>query len=96
MCMEIQTGSGGILSYLQDILGGGGDSVLVNKKEWGGFCPGGILSYTREQNYSTILKHSLIRCCYNNIHKQKIFLTVYEKKKTYPTAQTLDLRVSHI
>ena len=35
---------GGILSYLQDILGGG-DSVLVNKKEWGGdsvrggFCP---------------------------------------------------------
>ena len=33
---------GGILSYLQDILGG--DSVLVNKKEWGGFCPGGILS----------------------------------------------------
>ena len=21
-----------------------GDSVLVNKKVWGGFCPGGILS----------------------------------------------------
>ena len=42
MFMEIQTGSGGILSYLQDILGGilssstkksGGDSVR------GGFCP---------------------------------------------------------
>ena len=39
-----------ILSYLQDILGGG-DSVLVNKKEWGegdsvrgGFCPTLILS----------------------------------------------------
>ena len=34
---------GGILSYLQEILGGGGggDSVLVNKKEWGGFRPGG-------------------------------------------------------
>ena len=40
MVMEILTGSGG----------GGfhpickiywGDSVLVNKKEWGGFCPGG-------------------------------------------------------
>ena len=28
----------GILSYLQDILWGGGDSVLVNKKV-GGFCP---------------------------------------------------------
>ena len=43
MIMEILTGSGGSLSYLQDILGGGG-SVLVNKKEWGdsvqgGFCP---------------------------------------------------------
>ena len=36
---------GGILSYLQDILGGGGDSVLVNKKEWGGILSlGGILS----------------------------------------------------
>ena len=35
-------GGGGILSYLQDILGG--DFVLVNKKEWGGLCPGGILS----------------------------------------------------
>ena len=42
MFMEILTGSGGILSYLQDILGGilssstkksGGDSVR------GGFCP---------------------------------------------------------
>ena len=32
-------GGGMILSYFQDILGG--DSVLVNKNEWGG---GGILS----------------------------------------------------
>ena len=31
---------GGILSYLQDILGGG-DSVLVNKKEWGDSVRGG-------------------------------------------------------
>ena len=45
MIMEILTRSGGILSYLQDILGG----ILSSstKKSGGGFCPGGILSYTQ-------------------------------------------------
>ena len=33
----------------------GGDSVLVNKKEWGGFCPGGILSYTRYRLLSKLI-----------------------------------------
>ena len=45
MIIEILTGSGGD-SVLFARYTGGGDSVLVNKKEWGGFCPGGILSYT--------------------------------------------------
>ena len=44
MIMEILTRSGGILSYLQDILGGG-DSVLINKKEWGDSARGD-LSYS--------------------------------------------------
>ena len=46
MFMEIQTGSGGDSVLFARYTGG--DSVLVNKKEWGGggFCPGGILSYT--------------------------------------------------
>ena len=46
MIMEILTGSGGDSVLFARYTGG--DSVLVNKKEWGGFCPGGILSYTRE------------------------------------------------
>ena len=45
MIMEILTGSGGILSYLQDIRGGG--FCPRQQKRVGGFCPGGILSYTR-------------------------------------------------
>ena len=45
MIMEILTGSGGDSVLFARYTGG--DSVLVNKKEWGGFCPGGILSYTR-------------------------------------------------
>ena len=44
MFMEILTGSGGDSVLFARYTGG--DSVLVNKKEWGGFCPGGILSYT--------------------------------------------------
>ena len=44
MFMEILTGRGGILSYLQDILGG---FCPRQQKRVGGFCPGGILSYTR-------------------------------------------------
>ena len=36
---------GGILSYLQDILGG--DSVLVIKKEWGGSVRGGFCPDTK-------------------------------------------------
>ena len=46
--MEILTGSGGDSVLFARYTGGGGDSVLVNKKEWGGFCTGGILSYTRK------------------------------------------------
>ena len=46
MIMEILTGSGGDSVLFARYTGG--DSVLVNKKEWGGFCPGGILSYTPE------------------------------------------------
>ena len=44
MIMEILTGSGGILSYLQDILGVGGGGILSSstKKSGGGFYPGGI------------------------------------------------------
>ena len=39
--MEIRSGrDGGILPYFQYILGGG-DSVLVNKKEWGDLVRGG-------------------------------------------------------
>ena len=45
MFMEILTGIGGDSVLFARYTGG--DSVLVNKKEWGGFCPGGILSYTR-------------------------------------------------
>ena len=44
MIMEILTGNGGDSVLFARYTGG--DSVLVNKKEWGGFCPGGILSYT--------------------------------------------------
>ena len=41
MIMEI-TGSGGdSVLFARYTGGGGGDSVLVNKKEWGEFCPGG-------------------------------------------------------
>ena len=56
MFLEIQTGSvgGGILSYLQDILGGGILSSST-KKSGGGFCPGGILSYTRMQKVPIFL-----------------------------------------
>ena len=39
MIMEILTGSGGDSVLFARYTGG--DSVLVNKKEWGGFCPGG-------------------------------------------------------
>ena len=78
MSMEILTGSGGD-SVLFAIYTGG-DSVLVNKKEWGGFCPGGILSYTlREQNinqhefglimsnyhdYGTVMFYNFDMCTY--------------------------------
>ena len=41
--MEILSGRGDSVLFARYT---GGDSVLVNKKEWGGFCPGGILSYT--------------------------------------------------
>ena len=41
--MEILFGRGDSVLFARYT---GGDSVLVNKKEWGGFCPGGILSYT--------------------------------------------------
>ena len=44
MIIENLTGSGGDSVLFARCTGG--DSVLVNKKEWGGFCPGGILSYT--------------------------------------------------
>ena len=54
MIMEIMTGSGGDSVLFARYTGG--DSVLVNKKEWGGFCPGGILSYTRFYQ-STSLEH---------------------------------------
>ena len=47
MFTEILTGSGGILSYLQNILGGMILSSSTKKSGGGGFCPGGILSYTR-------------------------------------------------
>ena len=40
MIMEILTGSGGDSVLFARYTGG--DSVLVNKKEWGGFCPGGF------------------------------------------------------
>ena len=41
MFMEIQTGSGGDSVLFARYTGA--DSVLVNKKEWGGgFCPGGF------------------------------------------------------
>ena len=36
MTVEILTGSGGILSYLQDILGGGGFCPRQQKKSGGG------------------------------------------------------------
>ena len=42
--MEILSGRGDSVLFARYP---GGDSVLVDKKEWGGFCPGGILSYTR-------------------------------------------------
>ena len=45
MIIEILTGSGGDSVLFARCTGG--DYVLVNKKEWGGFCPGGILSYTQ-------------------------------------------------
>ena len=45
MIMEILTGSGG--DSVLFVRYTGGDSVLVNKKEWGGILSGGILSYTR-------------------------------------------------
>ena len=50
MIMEILTGSGGDSVLFARYTGG--DSVLVSKKEWGGFCPGGILSCTRFQHIS--------------------------------------------
>ena len=60
MFMEILTGSGGDSVLFARYTGG--DSVLVNKKEWGGFCPGGILSYTlcshmTEKLLTLTLKH---------------------------------------
>ena len=44
---------GGILSYLQVVLGG--DSVLVNKKDWGGFCPGGFCPDTSIKLYMSCI-----------------------------------------
>ena len=56
MIMEILTGSGGdsVLAARYT----GGDSVLVNKKEWGGLCPGGILSYTRREQYNIVFSQT--------------------------------------
>ena len=53
---------GGILSYLQDILGEG-DSVLVNKKEWGDSVRGGFCrdtSYLQEFLKMTCINQSFI------------------------------------
>ena len=63
MIMEILTGIGG---WGDSVLfarytGGGGDSVLVNKKELGDSVRGGILSYTPR-------KHVITKTCPCNVY----------------------------
>ena len=69
---------GEILFYLQDILGGGGDSVLVNKKTWGNSVRGGGGDFVRIP-FNTIVKfcENMVNLCeikqINGIFKQNEF-----------------------
>ena len=78
MIMEILTASGGdsVLAARYT----GGDSVLVNKKEWGGLCPGGILSYTLASRHTRDVKKVKFGCtdhvstmCNSVLFNRKLF-----------------------
>ena len=75
----------------------GGDSVLVNKKEWGGFCPRGILSYTLlevcEINIIFIFVSQKLCCRLLYILCVIIYLLIDQNLKCYNQCIFLCIRV---